>query len=159
MARVLIVAHEPLAHALAQVARHAYPDAAGALAALDVPAACDGAGAQARVRQALLAELQADRAAGGPGEVLVLCDAFGATPCNAALAAAEGLRARVVVGASVPMIWRTLCYLDQGRALDDLVPCAVAGAVQGAMQLAPPRRHEQPSPPAGHDHQQHPHQQ
>jgi hypothetical protein len=66
---------------------------------------------------------------------------------------------RVVVGASVPMLWRTLCYLGQGRALDDLVTCSVAGAVQGAMQVAAPRRQDQPSPPGRHDQVQHSHQQ
>jgi PTS system ascorbate-specific IIA component len=73
------------------------------------------------------------------------------------MAAAEGLRARIVVGASVPMLWRTLCYLDQ--PLETLVASAVAGASQGVMQVATPRRQNQPSPPGRHDQVLHPHQQ
>jgi PTS system mannose-specific IIA component len=89
--------------------------------------------------------------------VLILADVFGATPCNAALAAADGVRVRVVAGVNVPMLWRTLCYQD--KPLDDLVNRAVAGAGQGVMHVAVPRRQNQAVPAHHHDQVEHHHQQ
>jgi len=149
MAQLLIVAHSPLATSLQAVAQHVYPDCGGALAAIDVLPGASPEDTIARVRQAL-------DAAGG-AEVLILVDVFGATPCNAALAAADGSRSRVVAGVNVPMLWRTLCYADQ--PLDDLVTRAVAGASQGVMHVSVPRRQNQTSAPTSHDQVQHQHQQ
>jgi PTS system ascorbate-specific IIA component len=138
-----------LASALQQVAQHVYPDCGAGLAAVDVPAGASSDDVQARVRTAL-----SDR----PGEeVLILVDVFGATPCNAALAAADGFRARVVAGVNVPMLWRTLCYSD--KPLDDLVTRAVAGASQGVMHVTVPKRQNQTALPVSHDQVQHHHQQ
>ena len=149
MAHLLVVAHTPLASALHAVARHVYPDCGLQLAAVDVApgASLDEVGAQ--VRQAL--------AAAGGGEVLILVDVFGATPCNAAMAAVDGVRSRVVAGVNVPMLWRTLCYADQ--PLDDLVNRAVAGATQGVMHVAVPKRQNQANSNPSHDQVQHHHQQ
>lgn len=149
MACLLLVAHAPLASTLQAVAQHVYPDCAGRLAAVDV---APGAGldeAEAAIRAAV--------ATLGGADVLIMADVFGATPCNAALAVADGLRTRVVAGVNVPMLWRTLCYGDS--PLDELVTRAVAGATQGVMQVAVPRRQNQPSPPVPHDQVQHHHQQ
>lgn len=150
MARLLVVAHAPLASSLQAVARHVYPDCGARLTALDVGPEEGAEAVVARVREQL--------AAAGGEDVLILVDVFGATPCNAALAAADGSRARVVAGVNVPMLWRTLCYQDQ--PLEDLVMRAVAGATQGVMHVAVPRRQNQ-SAPAGpvHDQVQHHHQQ
>lgn len=148
MTRLLIVAHAPLASALQAVAAHAYPECASQVQAIDVPAEAQGDAVAAAVRTVLDA---------APGDTLILTDVFGATPCNAALAAADGLRARVVAGVNVPMLWRTLCYREQ--SLDDLVGRAVAGAAQGAMHVAVPRRQNQSVSPLAHDHVQHHHQQ
>ena len=149
MAQLLIVAHSPLATSLQAVAQHVYPDCGGSLAAIDVLPGASPEDTTARVRQAL--------AAAGGAEVLILVDVFGATPCNAALAAADGSRSRVVAGVNVPMLWRTLCYADQ--PLDDLVNRAVAGASQGVMHVSVPRRQNQSSSPTSHDPVQHQHQQ
>jgi mannose PTS system EIIA component len=149
MARILIVAHAPLASALQQVAQHVYPDCGAGLAAVDVPAGASMDEVQAGVRTAL-----AER----PGEeVLILVDAFGATPCNAALAAADGFKARVVAGVNVPMLWRTLCYRD--KPLDDLVNRAIVGASQGVMHVTVPKRQNQSPSQVSHDQVQHHHQQ
>ncbi len=149
MARLLVVAHAPLASALQAVAAHVYPECAADLSAIDVQPGSTAEAVEAQVREGL-------REAGG-GDVLILTDVFGATPCNAALAAADGTRARVVAGVNVPMLWRTLCYRDM--ALDDLVTRAVAGAAQGAMHVAVPRRQNQAAPQKPHDPVQHHHQQ
>jgi len=149
MASILLVAHAPLATSLAAVARHVYPDCSRVLEAVDVPAGADLAATEDQLRRAALAL--------GPGEVLILADVFGATPCNAALAVADGVRSRVVAGVNVPMLWRTLCYAE--LPLDELVTRAVAGATHGVMQVSVPRRQNQPGQPTSHDQVQHHHQQ
>jgi PTS system ascorbate-specific IIA component len=153
MAAILLVAHAPLAGALQAVAAHVYAEAAPLIGALDVPAGAD----VESLRQPLLAALERLAALDERGEVLMLCDVFGATPCYAALAVADGQRVRVVAGVNVPMLWRAICYRSQ--PLDDLVVRAVAGAVQGVMQVSAPRRQNQASPPGRHDQVQHSHQQ
>lgn len=148
MARILIVAHAPLASALLQVAQHVFPDCGAELAAVDVLAGAGIEEVQASVRLALAEQ--------PTQEVLILVDVFGATPCNAALAAADGTRSRVVAGVNVPMLWRTLCY--QANPLDDLVNRAVAGATQGVMHVSVPKRQHQTATNT-HDQVQHHHQQ
>ncbi len=148
MASILIVAHAPLASSLHAVAQHVFPDCSRHLASLDVESGAGLEAVEARVRAALLA---------ADGEVLILADVFGATPCNAALAAADGQRARVVAGVNVPMLWRTLCYA--ASPLEDLVSRAVIGGTQGVMSVSVPRRQNQPNSPGIDDQVQYHHQQ
>jgi len=141
MASILLVAHAPLASAMLAVARHAYADCGSTVRAVDVSPELG----LEQTTALLTAALQ-----GLPGpEVLVLVDAFGATPCNAALASADGVHARVVTGMNVPMLWRTLCYAH--LPLHELVARAVDGARQGVMQVATPRRQNQPNRPPSDD--------
>lgn len=143
----LIVAHAPLASALAAVAAHTYAECAGELRAFDVPSNADPALLEVALRQAI-----------GQREALILTDIFGATPCNAAARVADGQRVRVVAGVSVPMLWRTLCFRE--GALDDLVQMAIAGGVKGVMHVPPERAPQYQSTPLprhdqdGHHHQQ-----
>lgn len=145
MAAFLIVAHAPLANSLQAVAQHVYPDCAARLRAIDVLPGASLEAAEAAIRSAI-ADLPEQ-------EVLMLTDVFGATPCNAALRVADGVKIRVVAGVNVPMLWRALCYGDE--PLDRLVSRAVDGATQGVLQVSAPRRLNQSSPPSGHDHFQH----
>jgi mannose PTS system EIIA component len=133
MASILIAAHAPLASSLRAVAHHAFADCAAAVAAVDVQPDADLESATALI-SAALAGLLAD-------EVLILTDVFGATPSNAALAASDGLHARVVAGVNVPMLWRSLCYAK--LPLNELVVRAAEGGMQGIMQVASPRRQNQ----------------
>jgi mannose PTS system EIIA component len=151
MAQIVVVAHAPLASSLQAVAQHVYAEAGQRLIAVDV---APGAGLD-QVEQQVRGALAPALAAGA--DVLVLVDVFGATPCNAALAAADGPRVRIVAGVNVPMLWRTLCYA--AMPLDDLVARAVAGASQGVMHVAVSRRQNQGPLPASHDPVQHHHQQ
>lgn len=84
--------------------------------------------------EAKAARLLADM---GTGEALILTDVFGATPCNVAQKLADGVRVKVVTGVSVPMLWRALGYANE--PLDSLVARALAGAMQGTMQVDPAR--------------------
>ena len=148
MARLLIIAHVPLASALAQVAAHTFPDCAASLLALDVTPDMSPEDVTARAQQLLpQAETQ---------ETLILTDVFGATPCNAAQRLADGVRSRVVTGVNVPMLWRTLCYMQE--PLDTLVARALAGATQGVMQAGASRPQQQArsaGPEDAEDHRHH----
>ena len=126
--RILLIAHAPLAQALAQCAAHVFPDSGEHLLALDVAANDDPA--------AVLQEAQTLLKAGGEGPVLVLSDVFGATPHNIAQELAkERADTKLVAGANLPMVLRALCYRKE--ALDSLVARAVAGGSQGIMQVTP----------------------
>ena len=131
MIGLLLIAHAPLASALAAAAAHVYtcsPESAQTrLRVFDVPADADLDSAQAQAR-ALLREVD-----GGDG-VLVLTDAFGATPGNIASRLAERDRVAVVAGVNLPMLLRALCY-RQGP-LADTADKALAGGTQGVVRVA-----------------------
>jgi mannose PTS system EIIA component len=141
MPALLLIAHAPLATALKAVAQHVYADCGPRLAALDVAPGADPDEVEAQARALLDAS--------GQAEALILSDVFGATPCNVALKLADGVRTRVVAGVNVPMLWRSLCYADE--PLEVLVARAVAGATQGVMQVASPRRQNQSPHALKHD--------
>ncbi|HNU10456.1 MAG TPA: PTS fructose transporter subunit IIA [Rubrivivax sp.] len=125
MTRILLVAHAPLASALREVAMHVFPECAATMEVVDVQVSQDAAQIEALLRQRL--ESHSDE------ETLILVDAFGATPCNAAQRACDGLRAQVVAGVNVPMLWRALCYREE--PLQALIERALAGAAQGVMRV------------------------
>lgn len=145
MSQLLIVAHAPLASALQAVGAHAFPQCATSVCAVDVRPDEDPEVLETRLRGLI-----------GEGESLVLCDAAGATPCNVAQRAAYGLRARVVAGVSVPMLWRALCYA--GEPLDAWAARAVAGGTHGVLQVVHTRP-QHPSPRAHADASIHHHDQ
>lgn len=147
MAGLLIIAHAPLASSLKSVASHAFPDCASRLEALDVSADMPLEQIEAQARE-LLARVRRP-------EALIFTDVFGATPCNVAQRLADGVQVKVVAGVNVPMLWRSLCYVDE--SLDALVARAVAGATQGVMQVATSRPQNQTFKPGGNDqdHRQH----
>lgn len=123
---ILIIAHAPLASALRDAVLHVFADVGDAVLALDVPAHEDPAVTRLRALD-LQEQLETDK-------VLVLCDVFGATPCNVAQKVVDGNRSRLVAGVNLPMLLRTVNYRHE--ALDVLVARAVAGATQGIMQVA-----------------------
>jgi PTS system mannose-specific IIA component len=150
MAGLFIIAHAPLASALKLAAQHCFPEAAQSMQVLDVmpnlPA--DEVEAQARVLLALVVDADVR------GEALILTDVFGATPCNTVQRLADGVRVKVVTGANVPMLWRTLNYAAE--PLESLITRAVAGGTQGVMQIATSRPHNQVSQPTNdQDHRHH----
>lgn len=151
MPGLFIIAHAPLASALKLAAGHCFPEMAQHLQALDVPPnlPCEELDAQARV---LLGMAQGSDAR---GEVLILTDVFGATPCNTVQRLADGQQVKVITGVNVPMLWRALNYASE--PLDILVTRALAGGTQGVMQIASSRPQNQASQPTSHDqdHRQH----
>jgi mannose PTS system EIIA component len=148
MISVLLVAHAPLASALAQAASHVYtcaPERADAqLRTLDVPPDAD---VEAMVSAAVALIGQIDDGNG----TLVLTDAFGATPGNVAARLAEAGKVAVVAGVNLPMLLRALCYRD--GTLELTVDKALAGGTQGVLQVAgtPIQNQAGRAAPAGHD--------
>lgn len=151
MTHIFLIAHAPLASALQAVAAHVYPECGSGIVPFDVQ--------PGESPEAVQAWLQTQLDGLGQAEVLLMVDAFGATPCNAAMRVADGTRVRVVAGVSVPMLWRTLCYRHEG--LDRLVDRAIAGGTQGVMHVAVTRRQNQSTAGTSpsHDQVEHPHQQ
>ena len=93
--RILLIAHAPLAQALAQCAAHVFPDSGEHVQALDVAANADPVNA--------LHEAQALLQTSGCNPVLVLSDVFGATPHNIAQELArQRASTRLVAGVNLP---------------------------------------------------------
>lgn len=186
MARLLIIAHAPLASAFQAVALHVYPElASSALCSLDVEPGMGAdeveamarqllrAGDEAAARRALAADVPmpaAGTAAAASAEAtvarevgdtsadtLVLTDMFGATPANAAQRLADGVHVRMLCGINVPMLWRALNYLS--LPLNELVERSMSGAAQGVVSINSTRPQNQAFQPLANDAQHHHHQQ
>jgi PTS system ascorbate-specific IIA component len=187
MARLLIIAHAPLASAFLAVAQHAYPElTAAAVTSLDVDPCMGADEVEAIARRLLRAgdEAAALRAAAPyaqlplstgatpgvapepmavrdvgdiSGDTLVLTDVFGATPANAAQRLADGVHVRMLCGINVPMLWRALNYL--ALPLNELVERSMSGASQGVVSINSTRPQNQAFQPHANDAQLHHHQQ
>jgi PTS system ascorbate-specific IIA component len=126
----MLIAHRPLASALAAAASHVYscaPERAeDRVRVLDIEPGADIAAVTAAAR-AMAREID------DGGGVIVLTDAFGATPGNVASRLAEPGRIAVVAGVNLPMLLRVLCYRD--GTLADTVEKALAGGTQGVIEV------------------------
>jgi PTS system mannose-specific IIA component len=146
MIGILLIAHSPLASALAQSAAHVYscaPERAeSGIKVLDIEAGVDVAQAVARAH-VLIGEIDQ-----GDG-VIVLTDAFGATPGNIATQLNQPGKVAVVAGVNLPMLLRTLCYRD--GTLAATVDKALTGGTQGVMQVASTAVQNQGFKPQGND--------
>jgi PTS system ascorbate-specific IIA component len=128
---VLVIAHEPLASALAACAVHVYacaPEALSVLQTIDVKPDADVATELKKAEERVGA---LDRGRG----VLVLTDMFGATPANVAQQLARPGLCEVVTGVNLPMLLKSLCYCDQ-MSLRDLADKAIHGGSASVMRLA-----------------------
>ncbi len=144
---ILIIAHAPLASALRQCVLHVFPDGAAGVMAFDV---------QPNVppEETLSGAAQALSLLATP-QVLVLTDAFGATPCNVAQKLVDGLNSKLIAGINLPMLLRTVTYRHE--SLDALVARALAGGTQGIMQVAttaPQNQAKRKNDQNNDDHQQ-----
>ena len=149
MNAVLIIAHAPLANALREGVLHCFPDAAEAVAAVDIQAQAEP--------EASLAQAQNALAALASDEVLVLTDMFGATPCNVAQRLVDGVRTRLIAGANLPMALRAMSY--RAESLEAMAARALAGGAQGVMSVAATGPQNQSRRPTPNDSEQHHHQQ
>lgn len=124
--RLLIIAHEPLAHALRECALHVFPDCAPDLQALDVP--------PDEPPEATLLAARALRAAQDGAPLLVLTDVVGATPANVARRLVDDVHSRLVAGVNLPMLLRAVSY--RAEPLEALAARALAGGAQGVVPVA-----------------------
>nr|WP_185970099.1 PTS fructose transporter subunit IIA [Tepidimonas alkaliphilus] len=124
---ILVIAHAPLASALRQCVLHVFPEAQCVIDALDVP--------PDQPPEVTLAQARARLAARGGGDMLVLTDLIGATPCNVAAQLGDGVHTFVVTGVNLPMLLRAFTYRHEPIA--SLAARATAGGAQGVMPLKP----------------------
>jgi mannose PTS system EIIA component len=154
MTGILIVAHAPLASALERCVEHVYscePDLARAnLRVLDVE---PGVEIEALLETAAQRLAEVNRGDG----VLVMTDAFGATPGNVAARLAVPGRVAVIAGVNLPMLLRAVCY--RGGSLAEVAEKALAGGQQGMVQMAATPVQNQGYKPQGDDQQRLHHQQ
>jgi PTS system ascorbate-specific IIA component len=154
MTGIVLIAHAPLASALEKCVEHVYSCAPGMtkanLRALDVDPGAEADALHARARE-LVAEVDA-----GAG-VLVLTDAFGATPGNVAARLSQAGRVAVIAGVNLPMLLRAVCY--RGDSLADVAEKALAGGQQGMVPVAASTVQNQGYKPQGNDQQRIHHQQ
>jgi len=147
MTGILIIAHAPLASALERCVEHVYSCEPGMtranLRVLDVEPGASMDELLVRA-QALLQEVNS-----GAG-VLVLTDAFGATPGNIAARLNEPDRVAVVAGVNLPMLLRAVCY--RGETLGEVAAKALAGGQQGMVQAASTPMQNQANKPQGDDY-------
>ena len=144
---LLIVAHAPLASALRQCVLHVFPEAEAVLLAIDVQPNVPPEETLEMARHAM-------QLLDTP-QTLVLCDVFGATPCNVAQKLVDGPQTRLITGVNLPMLLRTVSYRQD--PLDALVTRALAGGTQGVMQIAsskPQNQAHQPTHDQDHRHHQ-----
>ena len=144
---ILIIAHAPLASALRDCALHVFPDCAAGVRAVDV--------LPDEAPEATLERAQQAMQALGTDQVLLLSDVFGATPCNVAQKLGDGVTTRLVAGANLPMLLRSVCYRHE--SLEALATRAQAGGTQGVMPVgstAPQNQTGKRHAPSHHDHQQ-----
>ena len=123
--RFLLIAHAPLASALRACALHVFPECDAQVLALDVPAYSQ----PAEMREAARSLMNRSHA----GQVLLLSDVVGATPCNVAQSLVEGADVRLVTGVNLPMLLRAVNYRDE--ELSRLVERALSGGQQGMIEL------------------------
>ncbi len=147
MNSILIIAHTPLASALRECALHVFPDCATGVQAIDVPPDEAPEATLGRAQRALQ-QLDSDG-------VLLLSDVFGATPCNVAQKLNNNPDTRLVTGANLPMLLRSVCYRHE--SLEALATRAQAGGAQGIMPVgstAPQNQTGKRHVPNHHDDQQ-----
>lgn len=130
MTGIVVIAHAPLATALGACVEHVYTCEPGVtrreVRLLDV-ASSESFEATLERARALVREVDS-----GNG-VLVLTDAFGATPGNVATRLADPGRVAVVAGVNLPMLLRAVCY--RAGPLAELVTKAMTGGEQGILQV------------------------
>lgn len=148
MPGLMIIAHAPLASSLKAVAEHTFPDCTRLLEALDVWPDIPVEDVELRARQ-MLARIRSP-------EALIFTDVFGATPCNVAQRLGDGVEVRVIAGVNVPMLWRSLSYINE--PLEAVMMRALSGATQGVMQVATSKPQNQSLKSVGNDQAKHHHQ-
>ena len=148
---IIVIAHAPLASGNTCSTHSRKADAAPCLQALDIPAQ--------QAPEESLTQLRALLKESGASEHLLLTDLVGATPCNVAGQATDGVHTRLLAGVNLPMLLRAVSYRHE--ALDTLCERAQQGGTLGVLVLpgisaqAQQRSHTSPTHAQNQrDHQQ-----
>ncbi|MBS0326653.1 MAG: PTS sugar transporter subunit IIA [Proteobacteria bacterium] len=132
MIGVLVIAHGPLGASLADALAHVLGAPPAQFAVIEFAPGDDPADALPKARAALAGVDSGDG-------VLVLCDLYGASPCNLAMKLAAPGRVEVVAGVNLPMLVRSFTY--RSEKMDVLVRKAVSGGCDGVMHIPNPAHH------------------
>ena len=127
-ARILLIAHAPLAQALKACAMHVFPECADAVLAVDVQAHDSVEHTRSVIDSVMAAHPESTW--------LVLTDVLGATPSNVAQQLIDPDRIEMIAGVNLPMLLRTVCYRQE--PLPQLIQRALSGGAQGVLQVTHP---------------------
>ena len=127
MVGILIVAHGTLGESLIHCASHVMGSRPSQLMQIGVTVHDDP---QAILPQALKLLKQLDQGQG----VLVLCDIYGATPCNLASKLLIPGKVEGVAGVNLPMLIRALTYRNQ--PLNVMLEKALSGGCEGILHIS-----------------------
>ncbi|MBU3725560.1 MAG: hypothetical protein FGM18_08635 [Burkholderiaceae bacterium] len=108
MTALILVCHAPLGHALHAVACHTFGRYIADVVVADIAA-------NSSLDDAITTIETVWKQEGKPGQVVILGDILGATPCNAAcawLGLHPEIEARGLTGVSVPMMLKALTYRE-----------------------------------------------
>ena len=129
---VLVVAHGPLGKSLGDALAHVLGAPPAQFAVIEFAPGDDPTAVLPQARAALAGVDTGDG-------VLVLCDLYGASPCNLAMKLADPGRVEVVAGVNLPMLVRSFTYRD--RPMDVLLRKAVSGGCDGVVHVPNPAHH------------------
>ena len=128
MIGVLIMAHDGLGDSLADAVTHVLGAKPPQFDVFPVAATDDPIALLPRAREAV-ASLDT-----GDG-VAILCDIYGATPCNLAVKLGHAGHVEVLAGVSLPMLVRAFTYRTKG--METFVKKAVSGGCEGVLHVDP----------------------
>ncbi|ASP18343.1 PTS sugar transporter subunit IIA [Neisseria sp. 23W00296] len=139
MIGIVIVTHESLGRAYAQLARHFFSAVPEHIRILGVEPDEDHDAVIRRTQQAV-AESSAQAAHG----VLVLADIFGATPCNAARRLVVPEKVAILTGLNAPMLVKAAQYSAAAEDLAAFTEAVREAAVGGIIAVTRPPEGENP---------------
>ncbi|MDO4877921.1 MAG: PTS mannose transporter subunit IIA [Neisseria sp.] len=131
MIGIIIVTHESIGKAYAQLASHFFPEIPGHIRLLGVERMEDHEDVIRRTR-AEIDDLDA------PHGILVLADIFGATPCNAARKLVVPHKVAILTGLNAPMLIKAVQYSGEAGNLDDFTQSVRRAAVNGILAITEP---------------------
>lgn len=126
MVGILLVTHGDLGQSLIACAQHILQKELPNLAAMAVDKNDDP---DIKLAQARALITQLDDGSG----VLLMSDMYGGTPSNIAGRLIDAGKVEAIVGVSLPMLVRALCY--SGQPLDCVVGKAITGGLEGVVQI------------------------
>jgi PTS system ascorbate-specific IIA component len=126
MIGILLIMHEPLAHAFMKTAAHMFDGGQERFEAIDVRPDQDLSDLNMMASQAIA------RLDNGSG-VLVLTDVLGGTPSNCCHQLTTRGRVEVIAGVSLPMLLRAITYRQSD--LETVIEKALSGGKSGAIRM------------------------